>query len=154
MDKTILRTGDLVEFNCPHIPESHGRSARVVGPANFNGDDWWELELLHEFVVMPDPEHPGGRCKTSQSFAPDTILVPYEREIIERASLAKVLPLADLFYLVDAHRLIYGPAMTIEQAKRRVLFYENGEIVPAMLLAEMVAGARNISSSDKGLGRG
>lgn len=148
------RVGDLVEFDCPHIPESHGRSARIVGPANFNSKDWWELELLHEFVVMPDPEHPGGYCKSSKSFAPDSILVPYESERIERASLAKDLPLGDLFYLVDAHRLIYGPAMTIEHAKRRVSFYEDGEIVPAMLLAEMVAGARNISSSDKGLGRG
>ncbi|WP_233831781.1 hypothetical protein [Paraburkholderia sp. ZP32-5] len=141
------KVGDLVEFDCPHNPESHGRSARVVGPAGINGPDWWELELRDEFFVIPDIDNPGCYVKTSQSFAPDHILKPYEVTQIDRARLPRRLPIGDLFYVVGSHGIIYGPPMLMDAAKRKAAGLKRAEIVPAWLLAEQVGSARELSGS-------
>lgn len=137
-----FRAGSLVEFDCPHFPETHGRQARIIGVAGFNGPDWWELELFNEFVVMPDPEHVGGQVLVRQSFAPDAILKP-----ITHIRAARSEPVGDSFYLVDSHGFIFGPAMTFDHAKQRASFRNHVEIIPAGILAEKVAGARELSAS-------
>lgn len=138
------RIGDLVEFDCPNVPEDHGRKARVIGPAGFNGLDWWELELLNEFVVMPDPEHVGGHVLVRQSFAPDARLKP-----IAEAHITNTVPVAgDAFYVVDSRGFIYGPPMTIEAARLKASDHERtrggAQIVLAATLEETVAGAREL----------
>lgn len=143
MSSLRCQIGDLVQFDCPQFPRNHGRKARVVGSAAFNGPDWWEVELLHEFALVPDMEHSGNYVKTSQSYAPDSILKP----ITEVGEAPAAPPLDESFFVVDSSGIIFGPAMTIDEAREKVALKNRAsvEIVPAWLAMDIVARASGAS---------
>jgi hypothetical protein len=138
MSNLHYQPGDLVRFDCPNSPLNHGRKARVVGPAGINGPDWFELELVDEFFLIPDTDRPGHYFKTSQVFASASILKP----IADAGQTPEGPPFDESFYIVNSRGIIFGPPMKIDRARERVSEMNRSdgpEIVPAWMLIDILA---------------
>ncbi|PQV51815.1 hypothetical protein [Paraburkholderia sp. BL21I4N1] len=87
-----------------------GDRGRIVAPAGFNGPDWWEIEPIDKFWLAPDGKRHGSRIRVAQIFATDSSLAPCDDFSPPKAATGE-------YYAVAPSGLVYGPAMSMDEAK-------------------------------------